>query len=74
MAPETAPTTPLGSTGSRVIEIELMHHRSSVGVWYPSPVNTCPRCESHRAHRASTRIIPCALSSISVTASDDVGW
>ena len=51
-----------------------MHHRSSVGVWYPSPVNTCPRCESHRAHRASTRIIPCDLSSISVTASDDVGW
>ena len=61
------------SAGSSVSETELMHHRSSVGVSYPSPVNTCPRWESHRAHRASTRSIPWDRSSTSVTASPSDG-
>ena len=51
-----------------------MHQRSSVGVPNPSPVNTCPRWESHAAHRASVLTVPNDRSSISVTASPSTGW
>jgi len=51
-----------------------MQYRWSVGVAYPSPSNTCPRCEpQRRAHRTSVRTIPCDRSAISSTASDSFG-
>src|SRR4029079_6115469 len=52
--------------GSRRIEIELTPCRV-FSVVIISPRNTCPRCESQRAHRISVRTMPSDLSSISIT-------
>ncbi len=54
-------------------EMLLMQYRWSVGVGYPSPSKTCPRCEPQRAQRTSVRTIPCERSSISSTASLSFG-
>lgn len=41
---------------------------SSVGVGYPSPLNTCPRCPPQLLHTISVRSIPNELSVYRLTA------
>lgn len=61
------------SAGCSLSEMLLMQYRWSVGVGYPSPSNTCPRCEPQRAQRTSVRTMPWERSSTSSTASVSFG-
>ena len=59
-------------SGTRLREAELMQYRSPVGLG-PS-LKTCPRWESHRAHRTSVRRMKWEVSLSSRTASGGSGW
>jgi hypothetical protein len=53
--------------------IELMQYLWSVGVSYPSPSKTWPRCEPQLAHRTSVRTLPKERSSMYWTRSSASG-
>jgi hypothetical protein len=43
--------------GTNFSDTELMQYRCPVG-WSGASLKMCPRCEPHRAHVTSTRVIP----------------
>lgn len=61
------PLPPSPSSPNRKLTL-LTQCRSSVGVGYPSPLNTCPKWPPQLLHTISVRCIPNAPSTCRVTA------
>lgn len=66
--PFTANPTPHFSPSANLKLTLLTQCRSSVGVGYPSPLNTWPRCPPHLLHVISVRDMPSVESVWRVTA------